>query len=265
MNNRNRNTFDVVEKFRKFRSIFDKIFITIFGSLWIFATLWDIYKLQRYWLDFAIEFYTSFFIFYMMIYSINPKSLPKKIYNSFRLMTTIKGRGTLLLIISSLFLSDKHSFHQFCAICLFVGGIFYFICEILVPTTQDELDKIDIIYNPITKNDNKNNGTTEVKISNISINTQISTASNKTNVEKNEGNNNNDTTINNNLINISQTIFIDGNNGKNLNTNIENQQDNSENNIINNDENKNKNDNPPVCENEIVRKTDNPYEIPEDF
>ena len=68
MNYRNRNTFDVVEKFRKFRSIFDKIFITIFGSLWIFATLWDIYKLQRYWLDFAIEFYTSFFIFYMMIY-----------------------------------------------------------------------------------------------------------------------------------------------------------------------------------------------------
>ena len=84
-------------------------------------------------------------------------------------------------------------------------------------------------------------------------------------MEKNEGNNNNDTTINNNLINISQTIFIDGNNGKNLNTNIENQQDNSENNIINNDENKNNNNNPPVCENEIVRKTDNPYEIPEDF
>ena len=67
------------------------------------------------------------------------------------------------------------------------------------------------------------------------------------------------------MINISQTIFIDGKSGNNLNTNIENQQDNSEKIIINNDENKNKNDNPHACENEIVRKTDNPYEIPEDF
>jgi hypothetical protein len=33
------------------QSIYDKIYITIAGCLWIFATLWDIYKLQRYWLD----------------------------------------------------------------------------------------------------------------------------------------------------------------------------------------------------------------------
>ena len=72
MNFRNRNTFDVVEKFKSFRNIFDKVFISFAGSLWIFATLWDIYKLQRYWLDYAVEFYSSFFIFFMIIYSINP-------------------------------------------------------------------------------------------------------------------------------------------------------------------------------------------------
>ena len=52
MNFRNRNTYDVIEKFRRFRSIYDKVFIAFTGSLWIFSTLWDIYQLQRYWLDY---------------------------------------------------------------------------------------------------------------------------------------------------------------------------------------------------------------------
>ena len=257
MNFRNRNTFDVIEKFKSFRSIYDKVFISFAGSLWIFATIWDVYKLQRYWLDYAVEFYSSFFIFCMMIYSINPKSLPKRIYKSFRLMTTIKGRGSLLIMISSLFLSDKHAFHKFCAIILLIGGLFYFICEILVPTTREELDKIELIFNPPI-DENKNKGKTQVTISNISINTKISTdplrktISNEINVNgnKNEVNNPNDSNKNNS-INITQTILID--------------ETNPNNNNVNNQETSGNNNNAIIYENEIVRKTDNPYEIPEDF
>ena len=257
MNFRNRNTFDVIEKFKSFRSIYDKVFISFAGSLWIFATIWDVYKLQRYWLDYAVEFYSSFFIFCMMIYSINPKSLPKRIYKSFRLMTTIKGRGSLLIMISSLFLSDKHAFHKFCAIILLIGGLFYFICEILVPTTREELDKIELIFNPPI-DENKNKGKTKVTISNISINTKISTdplrktISNEINVNgnKNEVNNQNDISKNNS-INITQTILID--------------ETNPNNNNVNNQETSGNNNNAIIYENEIVRKTDNPYEIPEDF
>ena len=257
MNFRNRNTFDVIEKFKSFRSIYDKVFISFAGSLWIFATIWDVYKLQRYWLDYAVEFYSSFFIFCMMIYSINPKSLPKRIYKSFRLMTTIKGRGALLVMISSLFLSDKHAFHKFCAIILLIGGLFYFICEILVPTTREELDKIELIFNPPI-DENKNKGKTKVTISNISINTKISTdplrktISNEINVNgnKNEVNNQNDISKNNS-INITQTILID--------------ETNPNNNNVNNQETSGNNNNAIIYENEIVRKTDNPYEIPEDF
>lgn len=257
MNFRNRNTFDVIEKFKSFRSIYDKVFISFAGSFWIFATIWDVYKLQRYWLDYAVEFYSSFFIFCMMIYSINPKSLPKRIYKSFRLMTTIKGRGSLLIMISSLFLSDKHAFHKFCAIILLIGGLFYFICEILVPTTREELDKIELIFNPPI-DENKNKGKTQVTISNISINTKISTdplrktISNEINVNgnKNEVNNQNDISKNNS-INITQTILID--------------ETNPNNNNVNNQETSGNNNNAIIYENEIVRKTDNPYEIPEDF
>lgn len=140
MNFGNRNRFDIVVKFKKFRAIYDKIYITIAGSLWIFSTLWDIYKLQRYWLDYTIEFYTSFFLFLMMIYSINPKSLPKRIYTSFRLITTIRGRGLLLIIISSLFLNDKHSFHKFCAIILLIGG--YFISFVKYQSPQHQKNQI---------------------------------------------------------------------------------------------------------------------------
>lgn len=257
MNFRNRNTFDVVEKFKKFRNIFDKIFICSSGSLWIFSTLWDIYQLQRYWLDYTVEFYTSIFIFFMMLYSISPKSLPKQIYYSFKIMTTIKGKGTLFIIISSLFISDKHAFHKFCAIILLIGGLFYFICEILVPTTREELDAIESIFNQKIEN-NKNKDSREVQISNISINTQISTnplqssISNQINLNrtKNDISNDNEANKNNNSINITQTILIDETNGNN---NIKNQ------------ENSGNNNNPIIYNNEIVRKTDNPYEIPDDF
>ena len=100
---------------------------------------------------------------------------------------------------------------------------------------------------------NKNNKTTEVKISNISINTQISTTS-----EGIKGSINNQINLNghhndnNNSINITQTILIDE---SNVNPNNEIKQDNNKININNND----------TYAEEIVRKTDNPYEIPEDF
>ena len=109
-------------------------------------------------------------------------------------------------------------------------------------------------------NNNKNNKTTEVKISNISINTQISTTSegikgsinNQINLNGHNNEISNNDISNNNSINITQTILIDE---SNVNPNNEIKQDNNKININNND----------TYAEEIVRKTDNPYEIPEDF
>ena len=116
-----RPKYDVVEKFRAFRNIYVKIFTLFAGTLWIFSTILDIYNLQRYWLDYTAEFYGCFFLFIMMVFSINPKLLPVKIYNSFSLITTIRGKATLLIIISSIFLKDKHNFNQFRAFLLLIG------------------------------------------------------------------------------------------------------------------------------------------------
>ena len=235
---------DVVEKFKVIRLIYDKIFICIAGSLWILSTLWDVYKLQRYWLDYSIEFYSCFFIFYMIIYSINPKSLPVQIYNSFRLLTTIKGRGTLLIIISSLFLNDKHAFHKYCAFLLFIGGILYFICEILVPTTKEELDKIESLYNNnayirdvnISNNSNMNN---DFKIS------TISQSNSNNNINNNESKDKDTTKSQNNAIQSEEQ------NIKNINYNKEEEENNNKNNT--------------KVKEEVVKKTSNPYEIPDDF
>lgn len=251
MRNKNSN-FDIVEKFKVFRSIYDKLFISIAGSLWIFSTLWDIYNLQRYWLDYTIEFYSCFFIFYMIIFSINPKALPTKIYNSFRLITTIRGRGTLLIIISSLFMGDKHAFHKSCAILLFIGGILYFICEILVPTTKDEIDQIESIYNNTNKNINssKNDNTSNTTTSVNAINTSTIQNPDKSTeiLENNPGN-----------------IIPDDNEGKANKGQNESEEQKIKN--MNNDGNENNKYNGPntQVEEEVVRKTDNPYEIPEDF
>lgn len=250
---------DAIEKFKTIRSIYDKIFITVVGSLWIFSTLWDIYKLQRYWLDYSIEFYSSFFIFYMIIFSINQKSLPTIIYNSFKIITTIRGRGITLLIISTFFLTDKHNFHKYCAILLFIGGILYLICEFLVPTTKEELNKIELIYNKKI-NINKN------------IGGNINNMQNKKEMNNSHYHTDKSTAIFNNTDNIN--IIRDNKEKKTVNAKEINDHDNGDSKEIkeeinagekNNIEEKKKNHNNNDMGEEIIRKTDNPYEIPEDF
>jgi lipopolysaccharide export LptBFGC system permease protein LptF len=188
----------------------------------------------------------------MMMYSINPRALPTKIYNSFRLLTTIRGRGVLLIIISSLFLDDKHAFHKSCAILLFIGGILYFICEILVPTTKDELDQIESIYNNIKKD------TTSSRNENVSNTYNSTNPMNSSTIQ----NQDKSTEI---LENNPSNIIPNDNEGK-VN---KNQNESEEQNIktMNNNGNENKEYNGPntKVEEEIVKKTDNPYEIPEDF
>ena len=267
---------DVIIKFKIFRSVFDKLFISIAGSLWIFATLWDIYKLQRYWLDYAIEFYSSFFIFYMMLFSINPKSLPIKIYNSFKIITTISGRGTMLIIISSLFLSDKHAFHKTCAILFFLGGIIYIICEFLVPTTKEEINIIDSYYN---KNINNEKTINKSQITNMSNNVNIKADASTAVFVNNTNNNFINNSINNND-NVGDNTNKENNENKNDLINEEDPENSNNNAIVNNieaemnntEEKENNNNsitnsenNNNIFENEIIRKTDNPYEIPDDF
>ena len=267
---------DVIIKFKIFRSVFDKLFISIAGSLWIFATLWDIYKLQRYWLDYAIEFYSSFFIFYMMLFSINPKSLPIKIYNSFKIITTISGRGTMLIIISSLFLSDKHAFHKTCAILFFLGGIIYIICEFLVPTTKEEINIIDSYYN---KNINNEKTINKSQITNMSNNVNIKADASTAVFVNNTNNNFINNSINNND-NVGDNTNKENNENKNdlineedpensnnkaIVNSIEAEMNNTEEKENNNNSITNSENNNNIFENEIIRKTDNPYEIPDDF
>ena len=256
-----RKQIDVISIFKRIRSIYDITFILIGGSLWIFATLWDIYQLQRYWLDYCIEFYSSFLVFFMIIYSLYPNALPVKIYNAFKLITTIRGRGILLITISSLFLRDKHAFHKFAAIILFIGGLLYLICEIMVPTTKEELNKVDSLYNKnIMKNIQKS------MINNNIINPSIIQTKDSKEIP-NDRNNNDNTNIS--MINNTMSNLIKDNGENNGgNSEIINDEINVENINKEKEEEKieNKNEiNTNFYENEIVRKTDNPYEIPEDF
>ena len=151
----------IIGKLRVIKNYFEKTYITGASLLWLIATFWDIYKLQRYWFDYAIEIYTSFLVFLMMLYSIYPKAIPYKIYESFKIITKIKGRGILLLLISFLFLGDNHQFHRMCAIVLLIAGLLCFLCEILIPTTKEELMKISEKFDK--NKQNKVNEVVEIK------------------------------------------------------------------------------------------------------
>lgn len=231
----------VIGKFRKIKIYFDKLFILTTGSLWIISFLWDILRLQRFWFDYMMELYSSFFILFMMLYSINPKFLPVKIYKLFSIITTMKGRGTLLLLISFVFLGDFHLFHKFCAVLFLVGGILYFICEILVPTTKEEFAKIEEFFN--------GNETKSVSIDN----------------DKNEEKYPSDVVI------PYGNAFTRGGNRKKSNDKDNNNSIESNNNVGSEESNEsgennfdNKNNKLPVLEDKIKdKKNENPYALPE--
>ncbi len=270
-----RPKYDVVEKFRRFRNIYDKIYTLFTGTLWIFSTILDIYNLQRYWLDYTAEFYGCFFLFIMMVFSINPKLLPVKIYNSFSLITTIRGKATLLIIISSIFLKDNHSFNRFCAFLLLIGGIIYIICEILVPTTREELEQIESYYNNKNNNSNANNTGNNNNINNNNINNN--NINNNNNIEDNiqvtiDNNNNVNIETNKSISGLenSEAVLNDVQNEVDFKRDLNEKDNNVNNNMKATDEKNNEGKENNINENglieeEIIRKTDNPYEIPEDF
>ena len=173
----------LIGKLRVVKNYFEKTYVTGASCLWLIATFWDIYKLQRYWFDYALELYTSFLVLLMMIYSIYPRAIPYKIYDSFKIITKIRGRGVLLLLISFLFLGDNHLFHRLCAIVLLIAGILCFICEILIPTTKEELLKISESYEK--KRQNKKNEVVTIKNSlDNSKNIEYEIKNNDSNIEK---------------------------------------------------------------------------------
>ena len=137
---------ELMGKLRIIKNKIEKSLSSFACLLWIISTLWDIYKLQRYWFDYAVELYTSYILILILIYLLYPKVISFNTYKSFKIITKIKGRGFLFIIISFLFLKDKFLFHKFCAIILLISGISCFICEILIPTTKEEISEISKFF-----------------------------------------------------------------------------------------------------------------------
>ena len=132
----------LISKLRVVKNVLEKIIVSGASCLWIVATVWDVYKLQRYWFDYALEFYTSFFCVLILLFSIYPTAIPYKIYNSFRIISKINGRGFLFLFTSFLFINDDFYFHKISALVLLISGIVCLVFELLIPTTEEEKMKI---------------------------------------------------------------------------------------------------------------------------
>ena len=142
---------ELIKKSRIVKNCFERFYVILVCLLWIVATCWDIYKLQSHWFDYALELYTSFLIFITLLFSISPNSIPTSFYRSFKIISTIKGRGCLFIIVSLLFLKDNFAFHRFSAFVLLIAGVLSFICEILIPTTKKEIEKIEDMDDELLK------------------------------------------------------------------------------------------------------------------
>ena len=218
---------ELIKKLRTIKNYFERFYVILVCILWIVATCWDIYKLQRYWFDYALEIYTTFLIFITLLYSLSPKAISYNIYKSFKMITRIKGRGIMFIIISLLFFRDKYDFHKFCSYILLIAGVLCFVCEILIPTTKEELIKIDEFYEKNT-----------IKINNDVV--VFNKQNEQNNIEEKEEENNNEELDKNEEkkveIKLDNDITSEEQNIKNLNNDI----------IVNN-------------------QSTNPYDLPEDF
>ena len=218
---------ELIKKLRTIKNYFERFYVILVCILWIVATCWDIYKLQRYWFDYALEFYITFLIFITLLYSLSPKAISYNIYKSFKMITRIKGRGIMFIIISLLFFRDKYDLHKFCSYILLIAGVLCFVCEILIPTTKEELIKIDEFYEKNT-----------IKINNDVV---VFNKQNEQNNIEEKGEENNNEKLDKNEekkveIKLDNDITSEEQNIKNLNNDI----------IVNN-------------------QSTNPYDLPEDF
>ena len=89
----------------------DKYVTVILGCLWTISTLWDIVTFQCFWSDYMLEIYSDFFIIFMVIQVIFPEKVPKIITEYIGIISTVLGRGIIMIIFSLIFLGDKHIFH----------------------------------------------------------------------------------------------------------------------------------------------------------
>ena len=225
---------ELIKKLRLVKNCFERFYVILVCILWIIATCWDIYKLQRYWFDYALELYSTFIIFITLLYSLSPKAISSNIYKLFKIITKIKGRGTIFIIVSLLFVNDNHDFHRFSSFVLLIAGVLCFVCELLIPTTKEELDRIEEFYG---KNIDKNNN--DIAIFNKDNNKNIDAEKNDIS-EYNENNEN----INNDIEkNVEKVVEIK-----------------SENDIASEEQNIQN------IKNELANnQSTNPYDLPDDF
>ena len=87
-----------IQKIKDFKETIEKYATVIMGCLWIISTLWDVVSFQCYWSDYMLEIYSCFFIIFMVLYSIIPQRVPKLITDYFGLITTIFGKGIIMVI-----------------------------------------------------------------------------------------------------------------------------------------------------------------------
>ena len=123
----------VLQKIKDQSEAVDKYCTVILGCLWTISTLWDIVTFQCYWSDYMLELYSCFFIIFMVLQVLFPEKLPKLIKNYFGIITTVFGRGIIMIIFSLIFLVDKHLLHKLASILLFLGGISLLCLSFIVP------------------------------------------------------------------------------------------------------------------------------------
>ena len=123
----------VLQKIKYQSEAVDKYCTVILGCLWTISTLWDIVTFQCYWSDYMLELYSCFFIIFMVLQVLFPEKVPKLIKNYFGIITTVFGRGIIMIIFSLIFLVDKHLLHKLASILLFLGGISLLCLSFIVP------------------------------------------------------------------------------------------------------------------------------------
>jgi hypothetical protein len=182
----------ILKKVNDIKGLAEKFAPLISGGFFVFSSLIQMLSFKCHWSDFILILITLFFLALIILHTNKPDIIPPFLREYFGIISYCGGKGFLLFIFGTLFISYPGFFQTFASILLIMAGIALMVLEFLVisPTDPSYFPNVDV---DDSKKNNNNNATPISNDSNIVTkeNEKENKLDNSEDEDKEKNNNNN--------------------------------------------------------------------------
>ena len=150
MSSSNEKKEQILKKVKEIKGLIEKYAPLISGGFFAFSSFLEIIRFKCHWSDFILILSGLVFIALIILHTNKPEIIPSFLREYFGIISYCGGKGFILFIFGTLFISYPGFFQCFSAILLIFAGIGLMILEFLV------VSPIDTNYFPQVEADDKN-------------------------------------------------------------------------------------------------------------